>query len=159
MFSLNRGKSEAADTFYIAYGSNLNMAQMAYRCPDALPCGSGVLRDYELLFRGHPGGAYATVEPCTGSSVPVGVWRITKRCERALDRYEGFPSLYRKQTVSVETAHGTVEGIVYIMNDIYPPAQPMQYYIDVCLDGYDDFYLNKEIFRAALRKNSGRGSR
>lgn len=34
---------------YIAYGSNLNRAQMALRCPDAKVVGTGEIKDYELL--------------------------------------------------------------------------------------------------------------
>ena len=37
---------------YIAYGSNLNLSQMAYRCPTAKVAGKGGLKGYELLFRG-----------------------------------------------------------------------------------------------------------
>ena len=37
---------------YMAYGSNLNLYQMAYRCPTAQVAGKAVLKDYELLFRG-----------------------------------------------------------------------------------------------------------
>lgn len=39
-------------TLYLAYGSNLNLEQMAYRCPTAKPVGQVVLKDYQLLFRG-----------------------------------------------------------------------------------------------------------
>ena len=35
---------------YMAYGSNLNLYQMAYRCPTAQVAGKAVLKDYELLF-------------------------------------------------------------------------------------------------------------
>ena len=42
---------------YIAYGSNLNRAQMALRCPDAKVVGTGEIKDYELLFRGNRNGA------------------------------------------------------------------------------------------------------
>ena len=45
---------------YIAYGSNLNRAQMALRCPDAKVVGTGEIKDYELLFRGNRNGAVAT---------------------------------------------------------------------------------------------------
>lgn len=44
---------------YIAYGSNLNREQMAKRCPDAKVIGSGMLKDYELLFRGYTDAAVA----------------------------------------------------------------------------------------------------
>ena len=54
---------------YIAYGSNLNRAQMALRCPDAKVVGTGEIKDYELLFRGNRGGSYGGAEKrgeCTG---------------------------------------------------------------------------------------------
>ena len=54
---------------YIAYGSNLNRAQMALRCPDAKVVGTGEIKDYELLFRGNRNGAVATVEPKKGRLV------------------------------------------------------------------------------------------
>jgi hypothetical protein len=36
-----------------------------------------------------------------GGSVPVLVWELTPADEAMLDRYEGFPFLYRKETVRV----------------------------------------------------------
>ena len=49
--------------YYLAYGSNLNLQQMALRCPMAKPVGTAVIRDYELLFKGSKTGAYLTIEP------------------------------------------------------------------------------------------------
>lgn len=80
---------------YIAYGSNLNLGQMADRCPTAKVVGASELMDYRLLFRGAHAGAVATVEPYKGGSVPVLVWEIAPADEAALDRYEGWPFLYR----------------------------------------------------------------
>ena len=39
---------------YIAYGSNLNLKQMKYRCPTAKLVGKGVVENYELQFKGMP---------------------------------------------------------------------------------------------------------
>ena len=63
--------------YYLAYGSNLSMAQMAQRCPDAVYVGTAELKDYQLLFKGSQSGSYLTVEPKKGSMVPVLVWRIS----------------------------------------------------------------------------------
>ena len=38
--------------YYIAYGSNLNLEQMARRCPTAKVVGSTTLKNYRLMFRG-----------------------------------------------------------------------------------------------------------
>ena len=40
-----------ADSLYFAYGSNINLGQMEYRCPDASVVGPVALENYELLFR------------------------------------------------------------------------------------------------------------
>ena len=38
--------------YYIAYGSNLNVQQMRWRCPGARIIGTSELQDYRLLFKG-----------------------------------------------------------------------------------------------------------
>ena len=68
---------------YMAYGSNMNLEQMADRCRTAEVVGKGILKNYELLFRGARHGAVATVEPREGSSVPVVLWEIGARDEVA----------------------------------------------------------------------------
>ena len=99
--------SETEDTImskerlYIAYGSNLNLEQMGRRCPTAEVVGTAMLKDWRLRFRGGDHSAVATIERDKGFQVPVLVWRIQPRDEAALDRYEGFPFLYRKETLCV----------------------------------------------------------
>ena len=102
-----------ANKLYAAYGSNLNLEQMEYRCPYAVPLGTAELAGYRLLFRGgRDGSAVATVEPMGGGSVPVLLWEITPRDEEALDRYEGWPRLYCKETVTVEFGGKPAEAMI-----------------------------------------------
>ena len=49
--------------YYLAYGSNLNIRQMRYRCPGAKPIGITAIPDYQLLYKGSKTGAYLTIEP------------------------------------------------------------------------------------------------
>ena len=91
---------------YAAYGSNLNHAQMAYRCPDATVYGTAELKGHELLFRGSPTSAVATVEPKEGGSVPILLWEISKRDEHTLDRFEGWPSFYGKEQMEFQLESG-----------------------------------------------------
>lgn len=135
---------------YAAYGSNLNKHQMGYRCPNATPFTTGTIDGYELLFKGSKTGSYATIERCKGSSVPVALWNISASDERALDRYEGFPSFYYKTWVDVRTEQGNIPAMVYIMHEDHPLGIPYERYIDVCLEGYDDFNLNKLDFIDAV---------
>jgi len=140
---------------YLAYGSNLNLEQMANRCPTAKAVGTTMLKDYRLLFRGGHGGAVATVEPHKGSSVPVLVWEITPADEASLDRYEGFPFLYRKETVKVKLGKKYVKAMVYIMNEGRPFGIPSCYYYSVIRDGYVAAGFDVDILRTAASKLSG----
>lgn len=134
--------------YYIAYGSNLNVQQMAWRCPGAKVAGVGTLQDWQLLFRGSRTGSYLTIEPKEGASVPVGVWEITERDEKALDSYEGFPRFYYKRTIPVRVINyktgkaKKVEALVYIMHEDRPLGVPTQFYVDICAEGYRDFGLD-----------------
>mgnify|MGYP002508533176 CR=1 FL=1 len=53
------------NTLYFAYGSNINLGQMDYRCPDASVVGPVFLDNYELLFRR---GGFATIAPKEGET-------------------------------------------------------------------------------------------
>ncbi len=48
---------------YVAYGSNLNIRQMKYRCPGAKLYSTGEIENYELQFEGHSDSAFATIAP------------------------------------------------------------------------------------------------
>jgi AIG2-like family. len=111
-------------TLYIAYGSNLNLQQMAFRCPTAKVIGASKIKDYELLFRGGRRGSVATVEPLKGSHVPVLLWELKEKDLQALDRYEGYPHFYRKEILDVELNGKTISAMVYIMNDGHPFGAP-----------------------------------
>ena len=100
---------------YIAYGSNLNLPQMAHRCPSAKVVGASEIKDYALVFRGGRNGAVATIEPCEGSSVPVLLWKITPKDEAALDVYEGFPRFYDKELMELPLDGQSVSAMVYVM--------------------------------------------
>lgn len=134
-----------ANKLYVAYGSNLNLAQMAHRCPNAKVFGRGMLKDYQLTFRG-----VATIEPIKGAQTPVGVWEITPACESALDIYEGYPRLYRKETVDVDMEDGsTQQAMVYIMNE-GEPCLPNEYYYGTIRRGYADVGLDEKYLYGAL---------
>lgn len=143
--------SKGKRTIYLAYGSNLNLKQMAERCPTAKVLGSAKLTGYRLWFRGGGGSAVATVEKEKGGSVPVLLWQITPRDEAALDWYEGYPRLYRKETVRVRFNGKWIETMVYIMNEGRSFGAPSQYYCDVIREGYVDAGFDISILDKAAR--------
>ena len=136
---------------YIAYGSNLNLEQMAHRCPTAEVVGTATLRGWRLWFRGGNGGAVATVERERGCEVPVLIWRIQPQDERALDRYEGWPHLYHKETLRLTVNGRRVYAMVYIMNEArYPYGTPSLGYLDTIREGYESAGFDSGILAKAV---------
>jgi hypothetical protein len=123
------------ETLYFAYGSNINLDQMAYRCPDAQVVGPVTLDNYELLFRRS---GFATIQPCEGETVTGLLWSITPDCEESLDRYEGYPRFYDKRTVTVRDSQGReLSAMVYIMDERFrEPMLPSDIYYNGILEGY-----------------------
>lgn len=132
---------------YLAYGSNLHIEQMQRRCPTAEVLGTSTLHGYRLVFNG-----VATIEPDPDRNVPVLLWDIKPADEPPLDRYEGFPHLYRRETVQVELNGKTVDAMVYIMNSegIAPPSP---YYYDVIRQGYEMNGLDIAVLEQARRES------
>ena len=50
------------EKYYLAYGSNLSIAQMVQRCPYAVYVGKATIPNYKLLFKGSKSGSYHTIE-------------------------------------------------------------------------------------------------
>jgi gamma-glutamylcyclotransferase len=94
---------------YFAYGSNMHPDQMARHVPDASVVGIGRLDGFGLAFSlyssGWEGGV-ANLEPNDAAHVWGVVWQMTEDGIAALDRYEGHPTFYRRQEVSVTTPDG-----------------------------------------------------
>lgn len=124
---------------YFAYGSNMNLNQMAFRCPDAEVVDTVRLEGYRLAFRTNGGGnGVATILPEADSFVDGVLWRISERDEQHLDHYEGFPFLYGKEPVTVTDQDGVRREIMaYTMNSPYKevPAMPSKAYLEGILNG------------------------
>ncbi|WP_289137729.1 gamma-glutamylcyclotransferase family protein [uncultured Brevibacillus sp.] len=126
---------------YAAYGSNLNIDQMKRRCPESYVVGVGVIEGYELEFR-----FFANIIKSQGHQVPVVIWSISQKDERALDHYEGVANrLYYKETLKVtlegfkENGHvGEIDAMVYIMHaGVNRPIQaPSLSYYEIVRQGY-----------------------
>ena len=133
---------------YGAYGSNMNLMQMSYRCPNAKPVGSVFVNGFTLKFRG-----VADIEHSKDATVPLALWKITDACEQRLDVYEGYPNLYRKQVItipSLKEKFGTDKVMVYIMNskDVHPPSSR---YLEGIAQGYNDFGIDTDTLMYAVK--------
>lgn len=145
--------------YYIAYGSNLNVPQMRWRCPDARIIGTGEISDYALLFKGSKTGSYLTIEKAKGNIVPITVWEVSDDDERALDRYEGYPNFYYKKDMRVKVRgirSGKIrvrDAFVYIMHEECLPGIPTKGYYRTCLEGYHAFGFDERYLMEAVKRS------
>lgn len=121
---------------YVAYGSNMNLRQMAYRCPNSKVVCNGELHGWKLVFNVHAD----VVKGNKNDIVPVVVWDIADEDWFMLDRYEGYPKYYVRENVNVRLENGkNKKAIVYVMaknrKGIHPPSED---YFNTIFDGYMD---------------------
>ena len=129
--------------YYIAYGSNLNFKLMRSRCPRARPVFylNGVrvnkLSGWSLSFN-----RYANIIKNNNSFVPIGLWKITKHCEKELDIYENFPILYSK----IYFKYYSIKAMTYVMNS-NKLLKPSKTYVKLIYQGYKDSNLDPKYLK------------
>jgi hypothetical protein len=109
---------------YAAYGSNLDPAQMAERCPHSPLRWTGWIPGWRLTFGGDGfDGALPTLVEAADDEradqhVYVAVYDVTAADESTLDQWESADSgLYSKVRVRVETLDGIQTAWVYVLDD------------------------------------------
>ena len=131
--------------YYFAYASNLNRKQMAERCPDSKPKFIATLPNYKLIFTGwsrqwHAG--VASIKPIKGEKVIGAVYEISEKDLKALDKHEGYPTVYNRIKVTVWTETGEpVEAVTYIKIEQSKEAKPSAEYLAVIQQGYRDWQI------------------
>ncbi len=144
------------ERFYFAYGSNMDLSQMDFRCPAAKVAETVRLEGYRLAFCGRdPAGGVATILKEEGSHVDGVLWKITRECEESLDFYEGYPRFYGKETIRVKDQKGMeTESMAYVMNPPMRdcPAVPAKIYLDGIIKGRRQNGIPEEPVREAVKR-------
>ena len=122
---------------YAAYGSNMDPAQMAERCPHSPQVGVGWLEGWRLTFGGEDigwEGALATLVEEDGHKVFIVLYEVSPADEDALDRWDAATlGYYSKIKVRVSTADGEVVPWLYVLND-YEGGLPSARYLGIMAD-------------------------
>ena len=132
---------------YGAFGANLNMANMEVRCPQAKPILGFNLVGYRLVFNG-----VADIIKDKDTKVPIGLWKITKECEKSLDRYEGYPHLYKKIKLKIDVPGFKGQKVMFYVMRRKGVALPPASYFNTIAQGYDDFALDKDYLNWAVHE-------
>ena len=122
---------------YAAYGSNMNPAQMAERCPHSPQRATGWLEGWRLTFGSEDvnwEGALATVVEDPDSRVFVVLYELSDADEAALDNWDGATlGYYRRSKVRVTTTDGEMLAWLYVING-YEGGLPAARYLGIMAD-------------------------
>jgi len=122
---------------YAAYGSNMDPAQMALRCPHSPQRGTGWLEGWRLTFGGEDiswEGALATVVEDVADRVFVVLYELHDLDEQVLDHWDGVHlGYFQKIRVRVQTLDGDVTAWLYVLND-YEGGLPSARYLGIVAD-------------------------
>ena len=129
--ALDKAQKKGMDLVF-AFGSNLRRAQLVDRVPGAVPVARATLSRYRLAFAGNSrmndaeygvvtgqalGGPVATVVPTDwGEGGPVygALYALPRGGLEQLDRYEGAPTVYRREKRDVLAGNRMVSAWVYV---------------------------------------------
>ena len=131
---------------YFAYGSNLDLMQMAQRCPGATVFGVAQLADHRICFpRRSPvrGCAVASIEPHPGEIIWGVIYELDADDLKRLDAREGYDPVnlgavnrYERKEIVVQRKPGeTVDAVAYFALHEDNPGRPSGGYMKHIIDG------------------------
>ena len=148
--------------FYVlAFGSNLNEARMAYRCPGAVPVGTALIKDHQLVFRRSATGFYASIDVDPGSQTPAVVWKLSKANLRRLDKFEGYPVCYDRKRITTwvrwfDTGRGSkCACLAYVLPEDAEVGMPTYAYFSLLDKGYERWGFQKNSLYKGLIWSAG----
>jgi len=135
-------------TLYFAYGSNLNRAAMARRCPTARALGPAVLEGH-TFFIGVDG--WGSVKPSGGSAVHGVLWRLAPRDIAALHAYELLhQGLYDVRYLPVRFGARRHTAMIYLLRR-RAPGQPKPGYVEMIAASARGWKLPERYIRSVER--------
>ena len=119
---------------------------MDFRCPNSKKITTITIPNWKLVFRG-----VADIIKYNNSILNLALYEITEKCERALDKYEGYPILYKKKYFKINF-DGKIETILtYIMKPKYGIGPPPEEYFKIIAKGYKDWNIGPVFLLDALK--------
>ncbi len=136
---------------YFAYGSNIDAAAMAQRCPRSAAIGVARLARHRLAAMRE---GWLTVVRDPRATAHGILWNLALSDVSALDRYEGVGAgLYRKALQSVATATGAKRALVYFGANAGPGVAAPDY-IEAIIAAARQWNLPLEPFEAFRSRRS-----
>lgn len=132
---------------HFSYGMNLDPTGLLRRAPDSEALGPARLNGWRLHFD-----HVATVVEDPDRTAWGYLWGISGSGLDSLDRLEGYPTLYDRRRVDVETSEGTVPTFTYFLRNP-GTAPPSPSYLDTIQSAYIEHDLPLSELRRAVQES------
>jgi hypothetical protein len=140
-------------TLYFAYGSNMNRAAMARRCPGARAIGPATLEGYKF-FVGSDG--WGSVKPKRGERVHGVLWQLMPRDIAALHAYELLHrGLYDVRHLPVRSGAHRRTAMIYVLRR-RAPGKPKPGYVEMIAAAARAWKLPERYIRSVERWSTSR---
>lgn len=127
---------------YLAYGSNMNLSQMDYRCPDSFVYDKVEIPDYKFVL---DRAGVATIIPSKGHKVEALLWVVHILDVETLDMYEGVRfGCYEKTSMEIEIDSVTLSVLVYFSLRDLTKAGYRSDYMDGIIKAAEEAKFSKE---------------
>jgi len=125
------------NTIYFAYGSNMDLRQMRYRCPDAKLLGAGILPRHKFIINSR---GVATLIPENRNKVYGLIFYLNEDDEDTLDRYEGVKGgYYYKDYIDIASKNGNIKCLIYFASDT-KPGNPREGYLEKIINAVKKYF-------------------
>lgn len=132
----------STDSYYFAYGSNMNPDRVRQRLIKFDDFQAGILHDYRMTFNKRSakfiGSASANVMLHKGAQTEGVIYRLIHADEIVtMDPYEGYPLRYDRLLLTISCQYGLVDAWVYVANQEYIDnnLKPNRWYLQHLLAG------------------------
>ncbi len=134
---------------YFAYGSNMDRAAMAQRCPRAKALGPAMLPGWRFFITGD---GYASLARAPGAAVHGVLWRLGAGDLAALDGYENLQSgLYRRVVMPLRIGRKSVCALLYLGRG-RAQGRPKRGYLQAVIDAARDWDLPGDYIASLERR-------
>lgn len=131
--------------FYLAYGSNMNLSQMDYRCPDSFVFDKVEIPNYKFVL---DRAGVASIIPSKGHKVEALLWVVHALDVETLDMYEGVRfGCYEKTSMDVKIDSVTLNVLVYFSLRDLSKAGYRSDYMDGIIKAAEEAKFSKEYIK------------
>jgi gamma-glutamylcyclotransferase (GGCT)/AIG2-like uncharacterized protein YtfP len=138
---------------YFAYGSNMSQSQMNKRCANPVLLGSAVLHGYKFFINNR--GVANIKENSTSKTYGV-LYEITERDLKLLDKYEGYPDIYQRQTFKIHYLNTLVYATAYIDNNNLSLGEPRRNYLEGIYNAAKELNFSQDYIEELMEYESAK---